>query len=146
MLFTGHYATPLVVFFINFFYQCWFLSQLIYHQLHSSCFSTSSLILQLALTRFTLRNIYPFYTFSPTHHFHFDFSLLAFLPVRSLYCYRKSFRSERAFFGACNTTTCFYQNFPGSWQFNLEGSTASGGLPSPTVCVKHTVIHKPDVQ
>lgn len=124
------------------FYPSLFITSFILHAFRR----TSSLILQLALTRFTLRNIYPFYTFSPTHHFHFDFSLLAFLPVRSLNCCHKSFRSERAFFGACNTTTYFYQSFHGSWQFNLEGSTASGGLPSPTVSVKHTVIHKPDVQ
>ena len=43
-------------------------------------------------------------------------------------------------------TTCFYQGFPGSWQFFLEGCKASHwGLkrrPGPSVCLNHTMISK----
>ena len=42
--------------------------------------------------------------------------------------------------------TCFYQGFPGSWQFFLEGCRAShhGSKHSlsPVVCLNHMAIHK----
>ena len=40
------------------------------------------------------------------------------------------------------STTCFYQGFPGSWQFFLEGCRASHWSlkhrPGPSVCLNHT--------
>ena len=43
-------------------------------------------------------------------------------------------------------TTCFYQGFPGSWQFFIEGCRAfhwgSKLSPRPSVCLNHTVFSK----
>lgn len=43
------------------------------------------------------------------------------------------------------TLTCFYQGFPGSWQFYLEDSRASCCIlkynPSATVCLNHTTVY-----
>ena len=116
------------------------------------CFSTSSVALLWAITRF----LHPFYTFSPAHRrvirhtliLTFLASSVAVLP-RVLQIWESVFYSQAFFtlqsfptFG----TTWFYQGFHGSWQFFLEGCRASHWgskhRPSPSVCLNHTVFSK----
>ena len=116
------------------------------------CFSTPSLALPWASTRF----LHPFCTFSAAHRRVIrDTFILTFLGPsgtvlpRVLRIWESVFYSQTFFtlhsfptFG----TTCFYQGFPGSRQFFLEGCRASywgtKRRPGLSVCLNYTVFSK----
>ena len=72
------------------------------------------------------------------------------LLYRECYGFERAFYYSQAFFTLHSFTTfgttCFYQDFPGSWQFFIEDCSASHWVskyrPSPSVCLDQTVFSK----
>lgn len=60
-------VTELLDFFTTDLWFCWFLSPLIHHRFHSSCFSTSFLILLWAMPGLTLQTICLLFTFRSSY-------------------------------------------------------------------------------
>ena len=104
---------------------------------------------------FHLSWVFPFFTFLTCFLFHIS-RVFSFFHLVRVFLYRECYRRERAI---CTLrrllpytlfptfdTTCFYQGFPGSQQFSLEGCRASHWgskhRPGPSVCLNRNVQQK----